>query len=213
MTEAEWLASSDPIAMLAFLRTKISERKLRLFMCACCRRVWDQLEEHYRQAVVTAESYADRRLSRQELKNARLEISKIAYQGGDLLPGTIRMDRHAYVALCVVLEQLPFAAEQVCTDVARLQGKGNEASAQANLLRDIVGNPFRAVSLGSAWLTPKVLVLAELIYAQRAVNRMPTLANALANAGCTNGDILAHCRQPGEHVRGCWVIDLLVGKR
>ena len=50
------------------------------------------------------------------------------------------------------------------------------------------------------------------MYESRNFARMPTLADALEEAGCTNADILAHCRQPGEHVRGCWVLDLLLGK-
>jgi hypothetical protein len=63
-----------------------------------------------------------------------------------------------------------------------------------------------------AWLTAKVVALAQAIYDDRAFDRLPILADALEDAGCTNQDILAHCRQPGEHVRGCWVVDLLLGK-
>jgi hypothetical protein len=80
------------------------------------------------------------------------------------------------------------------------------------LLRDVFGNPFRPVSLDRARLTSDVVALARGIYDERAFDRMPILADALQDAGCTNEDVLAHCREPGEHVRGCWVVDLVLGK-
>jgi hypothetical protein len=78
--------------------------------------------------------------------------------------------------------------------------------------RDIFGNPFRPVSIDPAWQTAAVVSIAQAIYAQRAFDRMPILADALEDAGCTHTEILNHCRQPAEHVRGCWVIDFLLGK-
>ncbi|MCE9565688.1 MAG: hypothetical protein K8U57_27000 [Planctomycetes bacterium] len=81
------------------------------------------------------------------------------------------------------------------------------------LLRDIYGNPFHPVVIEPSWLTSTVIVLAEGIYADRAFDRMPILADALQDAGCNSNDILAHCREPnGVHVRGCWVVDLVLGK-
>jgi len=80
------------------------------------------------------------------------------------------------------------------------------------LLRDIFGNPFRPVTVDPAWQTATVVALAEAIYADRAFDRLPILADALEEAGCLNGDLLNHCRQPGEHVRGCWAVDLLLSK-
>ena len=80
------------------------------------------------------------------------------------------------------------------------------------MLRDIFGNPFRPVSINSTCLTSTVRGLAEGIYAERAFDRMPILADALEDAGCDNADILAHCRGDGPHVRGCWVVDLVLGK-
>ena len=105
----------------------------------------------------------------------------------------------------------------------------------AALLRDIFGNPFRPINPGwitptvlplltktqelanslfsSAWLTPDVLAMARGIYDERAFDRMPILADALQDAGCDNMQVLTHCRDvSGVHVRGCWVIDLLLGK-
>jgi hypothetical protein len=79
-------------------------------------------------------------------------------------------------------------------------------------LRDTFGNPFRPVTLDPAWLTSTVLQLATGIYADRAFDRLPILADALQDAGCESADILAHCRGPGPHVRGCWVVDRVLGK-
>jgi hypothetical protein len=80
-------------------------------------------------------------------------------------------------------------------------------------LRDIVGNPFRPVALEPAWLTADVVALARGIYDERAFDRMPILADALQDSGCANEDVLNHCRDPNQtHVRGCWVVDLLLGK-
>jgi hypothetical protein len=61
-------------------------------------------------------------------------------------------------------------------------------------------------------ITTTVQQLAESIYSDRAFDRLQVLADALEEAGCDNADILAHCRSPGPHVRGCWVVDLILGK-
>jgi hypothetical protein len=83
-------------------------------------------------------------------------------------------------------------------------------------LHDLFGAlPFRPVILEAAWLTwqggmvPKI---AQAIYNDRRFDHLPILADALEEAGCTDADILNHCRQPGEHVRGCWVLDLLLSR-
>jgi hypothetical protein len=80
------------------------------------------------------------------------------------------------------------------------------------LIRDIFGNPLRPVRVNPSWLTSDVAVLGRVVYDERAVDRLPILADALEDAGCTDGAILEHCRGPGPHVRGCWVVDLLLGK-
>src|SRR5262249_28129998 len=87
-----------------------------------------------------------------------------------------------------------------------------ESQAQTTLLRDLFGNPFRPVTADLGWLTPAVITLAQGIYDERAFDRLPILADALEEAGCRDPDMLPHCRQPGEHVRGCWAIDLILGK-
>jgi hypothetical protein len=74
----------------------------------------------------------------------------------------------------------------------------------------VIGNPFRPVT--PAWQSDAVVRLAQAIYDERAFERLPILADALAEAGCDHAAILEHCRGPGPHVRGCWVVDLLLGK-
>jgi hypothetical protein len=94
-----------------------------------------------------------------------------------------------------------------------------EGAAQAALLRDIAGNPFRLVTLSPAWKTPQVVALAQAAYDQREIPsgtldpvRLAVLADALEEAGCTDPELLGHLRSPCPHVRGCWVVDLLLGK-
>ena len=89
---------------------------------------------------------------------------------------------------------------------------GTERRAQADLLRDVMGNPFRRVTVDPTWLTPGVVRLARAAYVDRAFDRMPILGDALEDAGCIDIAILAHCRDPVDHVRGCWVVDALLGK-
>ena len=82
----------------------------------------------------------------------------------------------------------------------------------AAYLRDIFGNPFRPVAFDTAWRTENTVGLAARLYEERDFAAMPILADALEESGCDNPDILSHCREPGVHVRGCWVVDLVLGK-
>jgi hypothetical protein len=83
---------------------------------------------------------------------------------------------------------------------------------QCDLLRCIFGNPFRPVSFDPAWITETAVALAAGIYADRALDRLPILADALEDAGCDHPDVLSHCRGPGAHARGCWVVDGVLGR-
>ncbi len=104
------------------------------------------------------------------------------------------------------------ALENALVVVEVLLDGEEESSPLARLVRDIFGNPFRPVAVDPSWLTSTVTSLATSIYAERAFDRMPILADALEEAGCDHADILTHCRGDGPHVRGCWVVDLLLGK-
>jgi hypothetical protein len=110
------------------------------------------------------------------------------------------------------------AARWMCKTVAKRERWG-EARAQCGLIHDIFGNPFRSVSLAAPWLTPVVLKLAQAAYDNRLLpsglldnTGLAILADALEEAGCTDPDILSHLRGPGPHVRGCWPVDLILGK-
>jgi hypothetical protein len=92
------------------------------------------------------------------------------------------------------------------------QVRQRESAAQTDRLRDIFGNPFRPVSLDPRCRTPEGVTLARRIYDERAFGDLPILADTLQDAGYRDDEILAHCRGPGPHVRGCWVVDLLLGK-
>jgi hypothetical protein len=106
---------------------------------------------------------------------------------------------------------LPSVKQHLAGDAARLAAW----QVQCDLLRDICGNSFRSATRQLTWLAwndSTVPRIAQTIYDDRAFDRLPILADALEDAGCDNADILNHCREPGEHVRGCWVVDLLLGK-
>ncbi|AWM42519.1 hypothetical protein C1280_35020 [Gemmata obscuriglobus] len=87
-----------------------------------------------------------------------------------------------------------------------------EQVAQAELVRDLFADRFWFVVPDPAWLTADVRALANHIYDGHAFEHMPILADALQDAGCESGRVLDHCRGPAPHARGCWVIDLVLGK-
>src|SRR5260370_13288911 len=209
MTEGEWLECTDPAPMLESLRGKASDRKLRLFACACCRRVWDLLPEMIiRQLVDVAERYVDGKATVTEL--GRLRKLATRAEARYFQPHWLAV-RHASVESA---HWIAYGAS-LRVPCKPVLGIGSEGAAQAILLRDIFGNPFRPVALDPAWLAwngGTVRKMAEAIYDDRAFDRLPILADALEEAGCTDRDILDHCRSGGDHVRGCWVIDLLLGK-
>ena len=108
-------------------------------------------------------------------------------------------------------------SEATAWEVLGKPGVGTEPEerGQCSLVRDIFGNPFRPVAADPAWLAwnhGTVPAIARHVYDDRAFHDLPILADALEDAGCTNADLLDHCRGPGPHVRGCWAVDLLLGK-
>lgn len=200
---------------------------------ACCRHVWDLLlDERSQKAVAAAELYADGLLSLENLSSIRTaaRAARKAVKGAAPLAGFSPVFNAAHAADAVVEDSgdnavaaLSWVSSSIGNQAVPDPADGDfddayEAVAYFNtynacpLLRDIFGNPFRLARTNAAWLTPTVVRLSQSIYDDRAFDRMPKLADALEEAGCTDADILAHCRQAGPHVRGCWVIDLLLGK-
>jgi hypothetical protein len=210
MTEAEWKAATSPDELIPHLGEKRSRRKSRLLACACCRRMGEFIPAEFREMLATAEKYADRQAKKSELPS---HIKKFRHL--DRAAGAVALVAHKHGSV----ESLRMAMAHARWVLAA-NGRGRhfgeplaaEGAVQADLLRDIFGNPFRHVALSPEWLTSDVLALATGIYEERAFDRMPILADALMDAGCDNDDILNHCRQPSEHIRGCWVVDLMLGK-
>jgi hypothetical protein len=223
MTEAEWLACTDVTPMLEFLRGNASERKLRLFACACCRGVWLRLPVQVKEAVATVERYCDGAADNQEFAVQVLSqassavylhsdlLRGIAYHNGSIWHGDLIAAAQDVSNSCV---ELGYHAQPVLrsSDAHDIAPVAREWASQAALLRDIFDNPFHPVILNPRWLTSTVVALARGIYAERAFDRLPILADALEDAGCDQPDLLAHCRGVGHHVRGCWAVDLILGK-
>jgi len=210
VTEQEWLNCTDPTPMLEFLRGKVSERQLRLFACGCVRRIWHLLRVGpSRNAVEVAEKVADNESSDADLKMAYLlaagEVEDVPHYDAT----------QADPACAVTLEgswDAAYCVEHVV--MAHLRPDWKESRIiHAVLLRDIFNNPFRPVTADPSWLTPTVVALASQMYESRDFSTMPILADALQDAGCDNAEVLAHCRGEGPHVRGCWLIDMLTGRK
>jgi hypothetical protein len=241
MDEATWLNATDPAPMLAFLREnrKASDRKLRAFACGCVRRIWPLLTEAVsRTAVEVAERFADGAAGHDELKkahraavfllrpeesgDARADASHAAVHTAALSLLKGRYDAPTGAAAAAAAAAAEFAAaEQATRDelasvAAWFSAREAERAAQADLLRDIFGPlPFRAAALAPsvlAWNDRLVVRLARAIYEERAFDRMGILADALLDAGCDNDEVVAHCREQGSHQRGCWSLDLLLGR-
>jgi hypothetical protein len=218
--KARWQSSADLDAMLAHIRGRISDRKLRLFACACIRQGWEVLEgESGRAAVEAAEAYADGGQTKAGLKRVRQAVTahKDAMnrqRGGVWVHDPVR---HAEYCLCEAAKRaasegnLWNAIRQARLTLHYTHLRDREAELPA-LLREIVGDPFRPVAVEPGWQRSTVLGLARGIYEERAFERLPILADALQDAGCEDAGVLAHCRSAAPHVRGCWVVDLLLGR-
>jgi len=213
MTEAEWLAFDNPVPMLEFLKGKANSRKMRLFACACCRRLWHRLtDERSRKAVEAAERYADGLIPHAELKRAWTEASEAYHWASEGAAAQVAM-KAANPSRSGIAEDVSLFA-RVADSAWRT--KPPERTAQATLLRELLGNPFRPVAFAPSWLAWSgacVVKLARAIYEEHRFEDLPILADALEEAGCDNADILSHLRDLGPHVRGCWVVDAILGKK
>lgn len=217
MTEQEWLECVDPQKMLEFLHNHISDRKLRLFVCACCHRTLD--ESPYgdlASAVDVAEDVADRNAEPEAVADAEEDITWGKSEMCESLNLRAEGLEVAFRSQPITVADAAHAAERVLLgwrmNVPDISIKG-EQETQCGWLRCVFGNPFQPVTIDPKRLTPKVVAVAQTIYEQRRFQDMPILADALEEAGCTDPDILNHCRSEGPHVRGCWVMDMILGKQ
>jgi hypothetical protein len=224
MTEAEWQACEDPAAMLRQVGSTPSVRKLRLFLIATARTAWDRMTDaRMRDVVLTAERCVEGEAQEEQLQIAKHDLIA-SVMGGSMhekaeamgvtfeVWGSLRGLAHC----CGLSSQgLQMLTRLNCwrdgTEVA--------GTTQPSLLREVIGNPFRAPAFDAARLTPTIAALALAAYDERSlpsgeldVVRLSILADALTDAGCTDDALLSHLRSPGPHVRGCWALDLILGK-
>jgi hypothetical protein len=204
LTEAEWATAIDPQLMLDHLHsgTDLSPRKRRLFACGCCRLVWRRLKNPDCQRVVeTAELHAD--------GLATVQALAAAVRGVDFWSRN-SLEADAAIACAWTEPHWQDALREVMVLCGLTFG------IEAALLHDLVGNPFRPVTVDPTWLAWNggfVSRLAQAIYDEHRFKEMLILGDALEDAGCTDEAILTHCRGLGPHARGCWVVDLILAKQ
>ncbi len=226
MTEEEWLTTANFERLLDYAAGFGSNRLARLVGCACYRRILPML--HYaesRKALELTELYADcliekevlraaRQLAEQkwfqkkpdykQLRNSRETSFYEAFSGVHFLASATDINSVLMLRMAIAVRSA-FRAEFSEVDSQRC--------VYASLIRDIYGNPFRYIDFDPEWLTETSLALAQTMYDARNFHAMPILADALQDAGCEDAAILDHCRDAtGPHVRGCWVVDLVLGK-
>jgi hypothetical protein len=214
MTEAEWVAGKDLKKMLEFLRGTDSTRKLRLFAVACCRTI---LNAHV--------APPNHDVNRAELIADGLTAEQMRERPSSFLAGHFFLSSAGCAAAAVewaVTSPLTSKEAWFCVALAEEAAARRQLAvreSQTDHLRDIFGNPFRPVSFDPVWRGPAVLALAQAAYHNRILpsgtldpDRLAVLADALEEASCDNEEILGHLRGPGPHVRGCWAVDLLLGR-
>jgi hypothetical protein len=207
MTERKWKASADPGPMLEHLGRKADRRKLRLFAVACCRGILTKRDE-YHSALDLAEDVTEPKPTRWMVGYLD-DWTDRAMEAGDPKGWAIQF------ATNLPEEGL----DREFTDwVAGMRPGGKEVDPAddlarfADLARCVFGNPFRKVKFDRKWRTRDALTLAKQMYEKKTFDAMPILADALQDAGCDDAELLDHCREAGPHCRGCWVLDLVLGK-
>jgi hypothetical protein len=229
MTEQEWLASTDLKLLLDCLVRQIRtpERKKLLFAVACCRLVEHLLKhEASRKALAAAERYAEGLIKvstltryHRDCREPFLIETRAGNQAEANAAWAVRLATYHYDCL--------HTPQQVASALARQAGHKEKTppfedvrqeclGAMIPLLRDIVGNPFQVLpACDAAWLEASGGLagrLAASIYEERRFTELPILADALEDAGCQEPQLLEHLRGPGPHERGCWALDVVLGK-
>jgi hypothetical protein len=208
MNEQNWLACTDPQPMLGFLWTTASRRKRALLNCGCLRQHWEQITDtETREAIEQAERLADGVGEKPNAPILRLVQFPKSSFGWCIDP------KHSGRECGSLLRNLRDALAWHSPEAVRNDVKIEVQRVQSHMIRCIFGNPFRPVVVDPAWLTSDVISVAETIYNERAFGRLTDLADSLEQVGCCDTGILAHCRSNGSHVRGCWVVDLILGKQ
>jgi hypothetical protein len=221
MDEHTWWTGHDLAGMKQLARFSQANRKLRLFGCACCRRIWPILNrKKLRQAIEVAERFADGRAREDERNMAYRSVAQsLRYYDVDTVEGQEELHACLYV-LGTPAFAGTFAPEMALEAKIAHHPRGDvrtfESEAQMALLRDIFGPLlFRWIEFDPEWHNwneGRLGQLALTIYEEERVDLLPILADALQEAGCTDADVLTHCHGAGPHVRGCWVVDWVLGR-
>jgi hypothetical protein len=208
--------------MFHHLGRTLSRRKARLYAAACCRHAWDALPEGpCRQAVEVAERLADGQAKEKE----RLAALRALPQGADAHP----IQSAVWAAECVVARHVPHVLQvgaHTSNAIAQQRAGGDrdlqmklwnaDLATYSALVRCIFGNPFRPPEIAPSlrtWHDGLLAATAQRIYESRDFVEMAVLADMLEDAGCQDTQALAHCRDPGPHARGCFVVDLLLARQ
>jgi hypothetical protein len=220
MTEQKWLDEENLFVLLDATPIRQAERKIRLFGCACCELVdrW-LIHPRARKALDRAYQYADGLLSDTSLSRWASEIWEVCTSNS--LKGSNKANQQALQMIAHVCGSRNHAdyrfvghllfVHEVFDSFDETFVPTTRPLALA-LFRDIFGNPFRRTHFDPSWGTSNVLDIARTIYEEKTFDHMPILADALVDAGCNNEDILNHCHGSTPHVRGCWVVDWILGK-
>jgi hypothetical protein len=198
---------------------------MRLLACASCRLLPHLLtDDCLQRALEKAEEFVENPRVEDDLVRLRERAHALGMARGELL-STMLSDapdravlvdswRIAHAVACAAgPEDGSFGNAMHYAAQDGGSGRDTEDPGQSALIREMLGNPLRPVTLFTEWRTNLVQSLAHQMYDNHDFSCMPILADALQDAGCDNEDVLNHCRQPGEHCRGCWVVDLLFDKK
>jgi hypothetical protein len=233
MTDDEWLRGLVTFEdVLREWPEYLSERKRRLFICSCLRLAWPVLADVSRQAVEAAELFADGRISWRERDQAWNRCLELRFLGADSLADRAALlavagDREIHQAdgiirACAqIREALLYeggrkVASGLLDDADQATIVRGTYKSQNVLFRDMFGGLGREHLMDPEWLQWEAGVLEELaggIYDECRWLEMTVLGDALEDAGCTHDDMIDHCHQGGPHTRGCWVLDIILGKQ
>ncbi len=222
MIGVEWGDCCDPMKMLKYAARNVSERKLRLIAVECCRQIEHLLDQRCVGALDVAERFADGRASPADLAAARSAAYDVYYEcddseGRESAADAVEsacasedLEEYVHHAMWVVLNLAGIGMPRPLMKAKRRLVK----LAFVQLLRDVIGDPFRPVIVEPSWLkweNGTVVKMAQHIYDYRQFSLLPVLSDALEEAGCCEEQIIKHCRLEARHVRGCWVLDVLLG--
>lgn len=220
MTESEWCGIVDFGVFLEacmWLREDVkNHRKLRLWSCACCHRLGSLLnDKRSLNAIEVAERFADGLADKGEVRQAKKAAAMVRQVRQKVTGTAAEWAASAAHILLFGLEESAQTSPIRAAIALRESGattKDDEYQLQFELLRDVFGNPFRTVAFDPMWRTSHAVSLAASMYDGRDFSTMPVLADALQEAGCKDEAIQKHCRSAGPHVKGCWVVDLVLEK-